>query len=127
MYPCIIYVYVYIHTYIHVHTRMHPQVWAADRAGRVTARNGKTGQIIAAVETPRSSFLVWCMILLETDVWMGSETGPVLVYDRFDRTFVCELRMHVGGVYCMAANRDRSRVYTGSNDFTGRLLIQTND
>ncbi len=71
------------------------------------------------METPRSACLVWCMILLETDVWMGTETGPVLVYDRFDRTFVCELRMHVGGVYCLAANRDRSRVYSGSNDFTG--------
>jgi hypothetical protein len=49
---------------------------------------------------------------------MGTESGPIRVHLRASRAFHEELRAHVGGVHCLACNVDRTRMYSGSNDFT---------
>ena len=49
---------------------------------------------------------------------MGTEAGPIRAYGRYSRQLKKEMRAHVGGVYCMAANAEQGRVYSGSNDFT---------
>ena len=42
------------------------------------------------------------MLLAPSHVWMGTEAGPILLYNRTSRTFARELRAHSGGVYCLA-------------------------
>ena len=49
---------------------------------------------------------------------MGTESGPIRVHLRASRAFQEELRAHVGGVHCLACNVHRTRMYSGSNDFT---------
>ena len=48
----------------------------------------------------------------------GTEAGQLRIYARGTREFKKELRAHIGGVYCLVSNLERTQLYSGSNDFT---------
>ena len=95
------------------------EVWAAERNGRVSVRNARTGEVQTYLQEDGSiDFFVWCMALTPRHVWMGTESGPIRVYERATRRFKQELRGHVGGVYCLTSDFASLRMFSGSNDFT---------
>jgi len=96
-------------------------VWAAERSGQVSVRNAKSGLIKSYLDQAGgSNFFIWCMTSTDHDVWMGTESGPIRIYSRARQAYVAEVRAHAGGVYCLVTNIERSRMYSGSNDFTTR-------
>ena len=95
------------------------EVWAAERNGRVSVRNTRTGEVQTYLQEDGSTdFYLWCMALTPRHVWMGTESGPIRVYERATRRFKQELRGHVGGVYCLTSDFASLRMFSGSNDFT---------
>ena len=55
------------------------EVWTGERDGTIAVRSGSTAQVLHRVET---TALVWCIALVGRQVWVGTERGPIAIYDR---------------------------------------------
>lgn len=90
------------------------KVWAAEREGPITVRNGLTGEVEATITTVGANFC-WCLLACEGLVWAGYSGGQIRVYHAENYAFVKELHQHAGGVYALTYSN--GHVYSGSNDF----------
>eukprot|EP00658_Telonema_sp_P-2_P067339 TRINITY_DN56253_c0_g1_i2.p1 TRINITY_DN56253_c0_g1~~TRINITY_DN56253_c0_g1_i2.p1 ORF type:complete len:270 (-),score=87.41 TRINITY_DN56253_c0_g1_i2:103-912(-) len=54
------------------------KVWCGERDGSITIRNAKDAGVTQTIDTQN---LVWCMALIGTAVWVGTEVGVVLIMD----------------------------------------------
>eukprot|EP00965_Chrysotila_dentata_P120392 3981077-Pleurochrysis_carterae.AAC.1 len=70
--------------------------------------------------------LAWSLLVVGREVWVGTEEGPVLVFDAKTTARLREQRQHCGGVYHLCDNGGESGADGGavafscSNDFTAR-------
>ena len=63
--------------------------------------------------------LPWCITSVQGHVWIGTESGRILVYNPKTMALLKVLRQHVGGVYTLLVTRQgQVAVWSGSNDFT---------
>jgi len=93
------------------------RVWAAERDGSISIRNGKTGEVETSIDTTTVNGepnFCWCLLLCEGAVWAGFSGGQIRVYN-LEAQLLKELHQHAGGVYCLAYSN--GYVYSGSNDF----------
>lgn len=88
------------------------QVWETNTGKSVAELRGHTGNVISAMFSPSSSFVVTANYPDTARVWETS-TGRS----------VAELRGHTGNVLSTAFSRDGQRIVTVSLDKTGRLTV----
>lgn len=94
------------------------KIWAAERDGSISIRNGQTGEVEYVIDTATNTGepnFCWCLLLCEGSVWAGFSGGQIRIYSVEGYFFVKELHQHAGGVYCLA--HSNGYVYSGSNDF----------
>ena len=74
-------------------------VWAGERVDGITVRHPQTGSVQQQLGL---SGLAWSLLAVGHEVWVGTEAGPIVVFDGRSHERVREQRQHCGGVHCLA-------------------------
>ena len=100
--------------------RVGTQFWAAERGGYIVVRCAQSGKFIDRI-LPHGWEQIWSITPVgPSHVWCGTESGPILVFDKGSRKLVRELHKHAGGVHCIAqapASASRGFVCSGGADW----------
>lgn len=84
-------------------TRVGPSVWTAERDGCLVVRCAATSKVLERV-VPHGWEAILCMTAVGTKVWCGTESGPILLFDKASRRLTSEARHHSGCVHVVACS-----------------------
>ena len=103
-------------------------MWAGERTDGITVRTALSGVVQQRIAL--ESGLVWSLLAMGSEVWVGTEAGPIVVFGANSCEKLREQRQHCGGVHCLsndglggAGGLDGgAAAFSGSNDFTCQRL-----
>ena len=85
--------------------RVGTTIWTAHKDGCIVIHDAQTGKQLERILSGQGAG--WEQILAiapcNGTVWCGSESGPVLLFDKVTRRIIYEARQHTGCVHCIAA------------------------
>ena len=84
--------------------RVGQTVWAAERDGALVVRCAHSAKLLERACSGHDWEAILCLAPVGARaVWCGTDSGPILVFDRSSRTLLLEARQHAGCVHCLCA------------------------